>query len=334
MRTLTFGLMVAVALTSAGAVRANTITLEMALVGDAGNATDTTGYGAVDHAYNIGKYEVTNSQYAAFLNAVDADGANPNSIYKTEMGSDARGGITFTGGAASGAKYTTRANMGDKPVNFVSWYDAARFTNWLNNGQGNGDTETGSYTLSGNKGVISKNVGAQVYIPSEDEWYKAAYYNPANSSYSLYPTQSNTPPTVAVADVAGTISNPGANVANFSSGAIWNEIDNVTTVGSAGAASFCGTFDQGGNVWEWNDAILYGLDRGVRGGCWNDYANYLAVSSRGDDTPDIYRNNVGFRVASAVPEPGSISLLAVGAIVGLICWRRKRLHRLSFVPLH
>lgn len=65
------------------------------------------------------------------------------------MGSGARGGITYTAAAASGAKYTIRTSMGDKPVNYVSWYDAARFTNWLGNGQGSGSTETGDISKPG-----------------------------------------------------------------------------------------------------------------------------------------------------------------------------------------
>jgi formylglycine-generating enzyme required for sulfatase activity len=148
-------------------------------VGHAGNAADpSTGslYGAVAYAYKIGQYEVTNAQYTAFLNAVDPSGANANGIYNTSMGSNARGGISFNVAAANGSKYTIKSNMGDKPVNYVSWYDAARFTNWLHNGQGAGSTETGAYTLTGNTGIITKNVGATVWLPSEDEWYKAAYY--------------------------------------------------------------------------------------------------------------------------------------------------------------
>ena len=95
------------------------------------------------------KFEFTNAQYADFLNAVDPSGTNPNSVYNANMGTDARGGISFTTGAACGSKYAVKSNMGDKPVNFVSWFDAARVANWLQNGQGSGDTETGAYTLGG-----------------------------------------------------------------------------------------------------------------------------------------------------------------------------------------
>jgi formylglycine-generating enzyme len=144
-------------------------------VGHVGNAADdSTGYGAVAYVYKIGKYEVTNAQYTEFLNAADPSGANANGIYNASMGSDVRGGITYTSGAGSGSKYTIRTNMGDKPVNYVSWYDSARFANRLHNGQGAGSTETGAYMFSGNTGMILENAGANVWLPSEDEWYKAA----------------------------------------------------------------------------------------------------------------------------------------------------------------
>ena len=303
--------------------------MEYVSVGNVGNTADTADgnsgtagvqrYGSVDHAYNIGKYEVTNTQYAQFLNAVDPTGANANGIYNASMGSNIRGGITYTSGSASGSKYTTRTNMGDKPVNYVSWFDAARFTNWM----ATGNTETGSYTLNGaTSGIITKNVGATVYIPSEDEWYKAAYSNPANTSYSLYPTQSNTAPTIAAADASGNISNPGANVANYNNGADWNaQNGNVTTVGSAGAASFYGTFDQGGNVYEWNDAII-DSSRGLRGGSWNYGDGYLASSFRHGLVPSGGEvDSFGFRVAS-IPEPTSVVLTMLAG--GMLLIRRKR----------
>jgi len=308
------------------------ITIATVPVGNVGNTADTSahsgndaGQGAVSYAYNIGKYEVTNSQYAAFLNAADAGGANANGIYNDSMGTDARGGITYTSGSASGTKYAVRTNMGDKPVNYVSWYDAARFTNWLGNGQGTGSTETGSYTLVGNTGIITKNVGATVYISSEDEWYKAAYYKggSTNAGYWLYPTQNNTAPTVATANASGTISNPGANVANYSYGADWNGLDgNVTTVGSAGAASYYGTFDQGGNVWEWNDAVVSGSYRGLRGGSFNVYGGVglQAAFRYGGYSPANEDLNIGFRV-SQIPEPASMTLLVLGGI-GMLFRRR------------
>jgi formylglycine-generating enzyme required for sulfatase activity len=314
---------------------AASVTIDYVSVGNAGNAADPNKeslYGAVAYAYQIGKYEVTNAQYAEFLNAVNPTGSGTggvgaNGIYNTNMGTNARGGITYTAGAASGAKYTIRTSMGDKPVNYVSWYDAARFTNWLGNGQGSGSTETGAYTLSENTGIITKNVGATVYLPSEDEWYKAAYYDPTagaggGDNYWLHATQSDTAPTVGTANSTGDISNPGANVANYASGADWNSQDgNVTTVGSAVANNYFGTFDQAGNVREWNDAVISGSSRGLRGGAWNFNDSNLRSSNRysGDPTLEGYSN--GFRVAS-VPEPTSLLLTMLAS--GMMLIRRKR----------
>ncbi len=112
--------------------------------------------------------------------------------------------------------------------------------------------------------LFTKNVGARVYLPSEDEWYKAAYYDPTpgaggGDNYWLYASQSDTVPTVPAASATGDITNPGANVANYFSGADWNgQNGNVTTVGSAGALaeSYFGTADMNGNVQEWNDAVI------------------------------------------------------------------------------
>ena len=315
-------------ITSASA--STSITMDWVNVGNPGNAADPTGYGAVSYAYQIGKHEVTNAQYATFLNAVDPNGANANGVYNSNMGSNARGGITYTAGSGSGAKYTLRTSMGDKPVNYVSWYDAARFANWMMNGQGSGSTETGAYTLSLNTGIITKNGGATVYLPSEDEWYKAAYYDPTSGAgggdnYWLHATQSDTAPTIASANSTGDITNPGANVANYASGADWNgQNGNVTTVGSAGALaeSYFGTADQGGNVWEWNDAVISGSSRGLRGGSFGNFGeNLLRASGRANSDPASESSSVGFRVAS-VPEPTSLLLTMLAG--GVMLARRKR----------
>jgi formylglycine-generating enzyme required for sulfatase activity len=136
--------------------------------------------------------------------------------------------------------------------------------------------------------------------------------------------RTNSAPTIATADSVGNISNPGSNVANYNLGADWNSQNgNVTTVGSAGALSdsFYGTADQGGNVWEWNEALISGSFRGLRGGSWSFSSNSLAASIRYSFNPTDEDSNVGFRVAT-VPEP-STAVLAVLA-GALICVLRKR----------
>ena len=165
-------------------------------VGDLGNVADTnTGslYGVVGYNYKIGSFLVTNNEYVQFLKAV---ASNDISLYSTSMAGD-RGGITRSGVDGS-YDYGAKTNYGDKPVNFVSWFDCARYCNWLHNEKGSGSTETGAYNLSGaapGQGP-AKTVGAKYWIPTENEWYKAAYYKGGgtNAGYWNYATQSDTPP--------------------------------------------------------------------------------------------------------------------------------------------
>jgi formylglycine-generating enzyme required for sulfatase activity len=317
---------------------ASAVTIPTVPVGNAGNAPDqiytqnnpgNLQFGAVAYEYRIGTTEVTNSQYVEFLNAKAA--SDPLALYHTGMGSDPRGGISRSGSSGS-YTYAVKTDMGNKPVNFVTWYDSIRFANWLHNNQGPGDTETGAYTLLGgtptpsNGLSITRNSGALWFLPSEDEWYKAAYHQPGadGNDYWLYPTASNGAPTLATANIAGDISNPGANVANYRFGADWNGQDgNVTTVGSAGSLSesFYGTSDQAGNVWERNEALI-GSNRGLRGGSWYWDADELRASVRDYLDPLSEFGNVGFRVAT-VPEPGSMLLAALG-VIALLLWRRAR----------
>ena len=171
---------------------AHAVTIDWVTVGNPGNAPNYAGgsplYGAVDKAFQIMKFEFTNSQYAAFLNSIDPAGTNPNSVYNSFMSTLPQGGITKTG-TTNGSRYVVKPNMGDKPVLPVSWWDAARVSNWLHNGaQTYGSTDssasapqnTGAYTtgtaISGN--AVAVNSGAKFYIPTENEWYKAAFYNP------------------------------------------------------------------------------------------------------------------------------------------------------------
>jgi len=183
-----------------------------------------------------------------------------------------------------------------------------RFANWMNNGQGNGDTESGAYTLlagteiPSNASTVTRAAGATIALTSEDEWYKAAYYNPPTASYFDYPTGSDIPTTCA-APTATT------NSANCNSA-----VDNLTPVGSyTGSASPYGTFDQGGNVYEWNETIT-GSNRGFRGGQFGSGPGDLAASARHDTSPGL-EGAVGIRLVM-IPEPGT-GLLVIAGLVGL-----------------
>ena len=169
---------------------AQAVVIEWSQVGNAGNAADATGGGAVGYAYNIGTYDVNVSQYVEFLNAKDAGGLNSLGLYNSNMSDTTFGGISFNNLNPAGSMYGVIAGRGGHPANYTTWYDAIRFANWLNNGQGTSSTETGAYTLGqlNPDGTpvtppLTHNAGSQVWLPTDNEWYKAAYYDQGTSSY-------------------------------------------------------------------------------------------------------------------------------------------------------
>lgn len=313
------------------------ITIPTVYVGNSGNANDTTGYGGVSYGYNIGTTEVTLSQYATFLNAVAK--TDTYNLYNPSMATDVNvAGISRSG--ASGSYTYSVVGSGLRPVTYVNWFDSARFVNWLQNGQPTGlqaagTTETGTYALNGaTSGNSIVRASAGLYsLPSESEWYKAAYYDQALNSgsggYWLYPTRSSTVPD---SRNGGSFANSGNfirddGIANgFNGGyAVNNSVippaSNALTDAGAFtlAGSAYGTFDQGGNVWEWNDAAI-STSRGIRGGSWSGNENVMRDTSRNSFSPTSENNIVGFRVV--VPEPSVVGLMVLGAAI--LAWKRKR----------
>jgi len=330
------------------------VVIDWVTVGNPGNDPHSSGYGSVAKVYRIGKYEVTNSQYAEFVNAVAAydpkDPTNPaatdpNGLYNNDMGGGWNdiGGISRSGSGTQADPwvYSARTNRGNRPVNYVSWYDTLRFTNWLHNGQPGLDTpvgqddnstEDGAYDMSLGTGVVRKG-GATVFLPTEDEWHKPAYHknDGVTGNYWHYPTESDSVPTNEAP--------PGSDLvngsANYYSGGYLdttyytNEVGAYDTMdgGEYVSDSPYGTFDQGGNVLEWNETALFGdlTFRGFRGSSFdNDYNGLRVYAYSGNNLTFEFRA-LGFRVAS-IPEPGCITLLVCGVVAGLLAslWRRRR----------
>jgi formylglycine-generating enzyme required for sulfatase activity len=334
LRRLATSVLVALLITIVSLPHAGAVTIDWVTVGDAGNAADTTTYGVVADPFQIGKYEVTIQQYADFLNAVAA--SDPYSLYSTFMASNLNiAGISRSGSSGS-YTYSVMSNGGNsanRPITYVSWFDAARFANWMQNGQGSGSTETGAYTLVGGQTsgtAPEKNSDAQFYIPTENQWYKAAYYKGGgtNAGYWDYATQSDTAP--------GNTIGSGANQANYNNGvyavtqssSASSSQNYLTDVGAfTNSASAYGTFDQSGNVWEWNDLTgIAGSLRGRRGGRWASADFTLASSSRGTYDPSIENDSIGFRLVAPVPEPSTYAMALAGLACGgyFVLRRRKR----------
>jgi formylglycine-generating enzyme required for sulfatase activity len=306
-------------------------------VGDPGNAPDplkcnddTFNNGAVNYDYRIGECEVTCGQYAEFLNAVAA--SDPYYLYTTRMETEAIGGIIRSGNSGS-YTYICKDDFASKPVCMVAWRSAARFINWMCNGRGSGSTEHGAYDTSTFGGEApyytdqtSHTPGAAYWIPSSDEWYKAAYYDPqkhgeGQPGYWFYATQHDNPP-IAEGPPGGDNSANYYGPDGFAVGAP----DFLTDVGAYDSTSYYGAYDMTGNLWEWTETwatdskLGKTWTRACLGGAFHHqsdyYAPFASAYSRNAYNPPygpFNNSKVGFRVAALpAPEPATLSMMIFG----------------------
>jgi formylglycine-generating enzyme required for sulfatase activity len=301
--------------------QAQPVVIETVAVGNPGNPgeqsrlqnADATFYGGVAHTFWMGKFEVTAGQYTEFLNAVAA--TDPQGLYHPWMDYDAepsRNGCNIKRQGTSGSyTYSVAPDWAERPVNYVSWADAVRFANWLHNGQRTGapdltTTEDGSYFINGisefNDGLLEgvvRKPDATWVVPTDDEWYKAAYHknDGVTGNYWDFPTGTNSFALLSndVVDPDpghhATYQNPG----DYTVGTpYWR-----TEVGEhENSASPYGTFDQGGNVMEFTDTVgMISETRRMRGGSWNMAGGNLFVSEIDDvmHSSDQFRD-LGFRL--------------------------------------
>ncbi|NBV45824.1 MAG: hypothetical protein EBR86_09340 [Planctomycetia bacterium] len=201
----------------------------------------------------------------------------------------------------------------------------------MNGATSSSSTETGAYTLVGGQTggtAPAVNSGATFYVPTQNQWYKAAFYMGGGTSagYWDFATQSDTYPTAVTAGSTG-IGSAGStgNFVNYELTADWNGQDgNVTTVGTNGGPSAYGAFDMSGNVWEWNDLTgAADSTREVRGGGWDISGPYYVSSSiYGSLDPSTEGNFLGFRLASSASGPSGVPEIdpaGIGSVLGLVC---------------
>jgi formylglycine-generating enzyme required for sulfatase activity len=293
----------------------NQFTLDFVPISGATNPT--SGYGIVNRDYRMGVGEITNDQWNKFQSAYGAVNGSPSSAYDASFNP---WGIGTVGA----------------PANNVSWYEAAQFVNWLNvstnhqaaykftGTQGTGNYAFAPWTAAEAAGGTNlyRHKDAYYFLPTEDEWSKAAYWNGVSRQTFATKLGENLTQGSGVGGsgwnyMIGTDAGPsGAAVGP------WN-------VGS-GSQELNGTRDMMGNVWEWMESPYssgdYGVTalRGARGGASGSDSSSLAYSNRGYNFPENEDRTIGFRVASNVPEPGCIALLAGLALTALLCCWRKR----------
>jgi len=319
------------------------VTIDMKTIGDPKNAgaAATAGapggpYGSVDYVYELATFETTNAQYVEFLNAVGAN--NPNGIYDPQMDSDPTGGIVQSGTPGSYTYSLKPANgmmngNGNTPVNFVSWFSAARFANWLHNGQTTdpNSLEDGSYTLNGQTGgpLPSRNQQATYVLPTLNEWIKGGFHTGglAATDYTTWATNSNSKPTADVNNVTL------ANVANY--GGIAAGSTGPLDVGSyTNSLSHYGLYEMMGNVAEMTETTGSNPNRwtAMSGSFGTANASLASFNLTLGFAPTYVGGGartaqIGFRLAKVepVPEPGTIALAGVG-LAGLagLEWKRRR----------
>jgi formylglycine-generating enzyme required for sulfatase activity len=280
--------------------------MEFVTIGNPGNAADTTGSpnpaGSVAYTYSIGKYEVSRDMITK------ANSAGSLGITLADMTSYGGNGV-------------------NRPATGITWYEAAKYVNWLNTSTGG----TAAYKFVGgtfqlwsagdagyNANNLFRNSNAKFWLPSVDEWYKAAFGN-LNGTWNNYATGSDSAPTAVASGTA-------ANTAVYKSNPV--VLTGPADITSAGGLSPYGTMGQGGNVWEWNETAQDGINntvteyRGTRGGQYGSLSNNISSSVNGANLPTHQDVVTGFRVAS-VPEPSALSLLAIG-LGGLALVRRRK----------
>jgi hypothetical protein len=279
---------------------ANQFSLDFRTIGNAGNAADTTGYGSVGYTYRIGTYAISQNQI---------DKATASGLQNVVAG----------------------WWSGDQPAAYMTWYESAAFVNWLNTSTGN----QAAYKLSHAEGSPSislwesfdpgynsfnqyRNSQAKYFLPSENEFYKAAYGKSDGSGYYLYPTASDNAPTAVASGTAGGTAVYGQN---------WSQ--GPASVYEAGGLSSYGTMGQKGNIRQWQDSVIYGPrgpaypGRVHSSGDFTGFDFQLISSKRSGDFMDTETVFHGFRVASVVPEPSTYALFGIGALALIIAYRRK-----------
>jgi len=286
---------------------ANAFSIDFVTIGNPGNAADTgtdilgNPYtaGGVSYVYNLGRFEISREQ---IIKANAAAGL----------------GITLQDMSDFGG------NANSRPATGIGWHEAARFINWLNTSKG----YASAYQFDGN-GIIQlwgtgqyfgsnqyRHKDAFYFLPSRDEWYKGAYYDPnreGGAAYWKYSTGSDSAPV----QVGG-----GTAMGTTVYGQL--KSNGPADINSAGGFSPYGTMGQGGNVWEWTDSPYDSTTENLelRGGSWHDSDDIvLKSSSRFHQSSDFF--DYGLRIAS-VPEPSSLSLLLAGGAVLMAGRRRNR----------
>jgi hypothetical protein len=268
--------------------------------------------GGVNYIFRIGKYELTQAQYLEFLNKVDPTGVN---TYKLVSADPNASDFILDPSKPEGQRYALKNATAASIPAIGTWYSAARFCNWLHNGKGGpgsteGDAVNGAYDTrsfddeDSSTDPPTRNPGAKYWLPSSDEWIKAAYYKGGgtNAGYWQNPMCGDIEPYGGMPTGDSRFANayarsrqnprppcPGVRVA----------------VGSyPNAKSPYGCLDMAGNGDEWSERIEVSsgkITRRTMGGVWYMLTDHLTLFAQLNFVTHLLAPsnlNVGVRIAA------------------------------------
>ena len=234
-------------------------------IGQPGNKADIDrprvgSHGAVSYPFEMGKNRVSNADYCVFLNAV-AQTEDPHGLYNPKMSIE-RSNLESSSRAFHYSPHPEAARL---PVTYISWFDAARYCNWLHGGQ----TENGAYNLAKSLPLPHRIKGAKAFLPTENEWYKSAYYDPRKNNYDYF------------RDSFGGLRSRQAGRSRSQSPYGMNGMD--------------------APIWDWTETAVGALFRGVRSNTWFQ-GNNRQAAGRFYSNAVLELGNLGFRVARPLTE--------------------------------
>jgi formylglycine-generating enzyme required for sulfatase activity len=291
------------------------------------------GRGRVDYEYRIGRFEVTTREWCEFFNAAfdRSDGQIPWLIPPNFWGA-----VGTTATMPGGRRWQVPAGNERRPVGNISWRMAAIFANWLHN-EKRTDRQAfmnGAYDVSTFGGTdnftdqLTHNPGARYWIPTWDEWLKAAHFDPDKNGPGQggWWTYSNGTDTELIPGP------PGEGQANFG----WRDgLDSQWRVPLGAypeSESPWGMLDAAGGTTEWTEGVLFGSQntrfRVVEGSYWGSDPGFSirdAVFAAGlPPFPGLNFLDFGFRIAAAVPAAPPALVLIVGGSLSVVRRRRSR----------
>lgn len=308
-------------------------------IGDPGNAAwmgngtvgdRAIGRGSVGYDYYIGRTEVNTAQWVEFFNvAFDRPDPLPHLIPPTFWGATSAAPNT-----PGGRRWTVPAGNENRLVGNISWRMAAMYCNWLTNDKSSDRAAflSGAYDVSTfgyDNGVftdqLERSPGARYFIPTWDEWLKAAHYDPdkngpGEGGWWIYSDSSDDPL------VPGP---PGVGEANFG----FSGGSDIPLGAYPDVQSPWGLLDVAGGTTEWTEGVLTGTG-GVRvryqeGSYWSSspgISNRDSIYTPGSEFPNVSTGDFGFRIAAFVPAPG-VCAVGVGGLFLVV--RRHRRHSCS-----